>query len=45
VGFALAETFTVAVWLLTLPHGLLTRTQYDAVSLSADVVKFADVVA
>ena len=43
VGLALAETFTVAVWLLTLPHGFVTRTQYDVVSFSAEVVKFADV--
>ena len=42
-GFALAETFTVAVWLFTLPHGFVTRTQYDVVSFSAEVVKFADV--
>ena len=42
-GFALGETFTVAVWLSALPQGLETRTQYDVVSLSADVVKFADV--
>jgi hypothetical protein len=40
---ALAETFTVAVWLSTLPQGLVTRTQYEVVSFSAEVVKFADV--
>jgi hypothetical protein len=43
VGFAPGATVTVTVWLSMLPHGFVTRTQYEAVSLSADVVKFPDV--